>query len=113
MQLNQPGALESRMHGNVQVRFGGGLSEKGGNAPRREPTQPFKRAAAKFGVARYLYRDGVPQFVREREPAVDDLPAEPTPAPAPASTPARAERPRENAPRTGRALFAWTVRRAA
>ncbi len=28
----------------------------------------FKRAAAKFGVARYLYRDGVPAFVREREP---------------------------------------------
>jgi len=24
----------------------------------------FKRAAAKFGVARYLYRDGVPAFVR-------------------------------------------------
>jgi hypothetical protein len=80
----------------------------------------FKRAAAKFGVARYLYRDGVPQFVREREPAVDHLPAEPapngdghgapaaTPMPAPTSAPARPERPRENAPRTGRALFAWT-----
>jgi hypothetical protein len=25
----------------------------------------FKRAAVKFGVARYLYRDGVPTFVRE------------------------------------------------
>src|SRR6478609_165897 len=39
----------------------------------------FKRAAAKFGVARYLYRDGVPQFVREREPSVEALP-EPTPS---------------------------------
>jgi len=82
----------------------------------------FKRSCAKFGVARYLYRDGVPQFVREREPGVESLPAEnqngnghsngngqgsaqasnPTPAPA---------RPREgtgNVPRTGKALFAWT-----
>jgi hypothetical protein len=31
----------------------------------------YKRAAVKFGVARYLYRDGVPDFVRERYP---DLP---------------------------------------
>src|SRR3954470_11118167 len=31
----------------------------------------FKRACAKFGVARYLYRDGVPQFVREREPNIE------------------------------------------
>src|ERR671917_2060920 len=36
----------------------------------------FKRAAAKFGVARYLYRDGVPSFVREREPNIE-APAEP------------------------------------
>ena len=34
----------------------------------------FKRAAAKFGVARYLYRDGVPSFVREREPAIESPP---------------------------------------
>ncbi len=26
----------------------------------------FKRAAVKFGIGRYLYRDGVPAFVRER-----------------------------------------------
>lgn len=25
----------------------------------------FKRAAVKFGIGRYLYKDGVPQFVRE------------------------------------------------
>src|SRR5262249_15482911 len=29
----------------------------------------FKRAAVKFGVGRYLYRDGVPTFVKEREQA--------------------------------------------
>ena len=57
MQLNQSGTLESRMRGNVHVRFGGGLSEKGGNAPRREPTQPFKRACVLFGIGEYLYGD--------------------------------------------------------
>src|SRR3954470_9918119 len=31
----------------------------------------FKRAAVKFGVARYLYRDGVPTFVSERAPAAE------------------------------------------
>jgi Rad52/22 family double-strand break repair protein len=74
----------------------------------------FKRAAAKFGVARYLYRDGVPSFVREREPAAvaNGTPA-PAYEPALAPTPTQEERPRasaprDTAPRTGRALFAWT-----
>jgi hypothetical protein len=74
----------------------------------------FKRACAKFGVARYLYRDGVPSFVREREPAMaaaeptkpsrrepgDDAPPAPVKAPAP--------RPDDNRPRTGKALYGWT-----
>jgi len=78
----------------------------------------FKRAAAKFGVARYLYRDGVPAFVREREAAAATAPTSNTPASPPASNPAPIqpeppqERPRavsrEVAPRSGRALFAWT-----
>lgn len=60
----------------------------------------FKRAAAKFGVARYLYRDGVPAFV----PAGD--------APAGSHAAAEAEAPpvrdsAPQAPRSGRALFAW------
>ena len=42
MQMNIRGTPESRMRGNVQVRFGRGLSEKGGNAPRREPTSPAR-----------------------------------------------------------------------
>lgn len=70
----------------------------------------FKRAAAKFGVARYLYRDGVPQFVRDREGAIEP-PAEPAPSPAPAtaSDSSAPQRPRYNsAPKTGKALFAWT-----
>ncbi len=43
----------------------------------------FKRAAVKFGVGRYLYRDGVPDFAaREpvtppREPGTDDVPEKP------------------------------------
>jgi hypothetical protein len=76
----------------------------------------FKRAAAKFGVARYLYRDGVPAFVRDREPAAALPPAEPAPAqvqaPAPATAPApdrsRSNGARDSAPKSGRALFAWT-----
>jgi hypothetical protein len=79
----------------------------------------FKRAAAKFGVARYLYRDGVPTFVREREPAAASAPAlnsntngngnGSAPEPAPTAEPrSRSVSPRDTAPKTGRALFAWT-----
>lgn len=66
----------------------------------------FKRAAAKFGVARYLYRDGVPTFVREREPAVESHTNGHAPEPEPA--PARNGQSHGNAPRSGKALFAWT-----
>ena len=59
----------------------------------------FKRACVKFGVGRYLYRDGVPSFARDRGPAE-------VPAPAP-------EKPRGDrdyhsvSPRDGRQLCAW------
>ena len=72
----------------------------------------FKRAAVKFGVARYLYRDGVPTFVQDRAPA--EPPAEPAPAPAAPAPAAASARPASangtngNPPRTGKALFAWT-----
>jgi len=36
--MNHPGTLESRMQANLHVRFGRGLSEKGHEPPRREPT---------------------------------------------------------------------------
>ena len=76
----------------------------------------FKRAAAKFGVARYLYRDGVPAFVRERQPSVENVPAEPASngngqsAPATKEVPARSSNGNGNGnvPRSGKALFAWT-----
>jgi hypothetical protein len=83
----------------------------------------FKRTAVKFGVARYLYRDGVPTFVQERTGTSE------TAAPAPAPTPPAVAEPAPNGtsspaggngqrtaatgghgnvPRSGKALFAWT-----
>jgi len=80
----------------------------------------FKRAAVKFGVARYLYRDGVPNFVQERTPVAPSEPVSADQAPqevvssapvavsaAPASAP-RNGNSAGNPPRTGKALFAWT-----
>jgi hypothetical protein len=72
----------------------------------------FKRAAAKFGVARYLYRDGVPTFAAQ-SPAAEPAQAEATeaqPAPAPAAraaATATSDRANGSTPRSGRALFAW------
>jgi hypothetical protein len=76
----------------------------------------FKRAAVKFGVGRYLYRDGVPAFANQGGLKTQDSglkPNEPTAQPAPVeSRPAESSAPRpepsERAPRSGRALFAWT-----
>ena len=75
----------------------------------------FKRAAVKFGVGRYLYRDGVPTFVKEREPALASSPApaaEAAPAqaqaPEPQQAPARSSNGNGSVPRSGRAMFAWT-----
>lgn len=71
----------------------------------------FKRAAVKFGVGRYLYRDGIPAFVREREP-VAAAHASPEPLAAPNNPEPQAQaRPTSgngSVPRSGRALFAWT-----
>src|SRR5262249_46331307 len=72
----------------------------------------FKRAAVKFGVARYLYRDGVPSFVQERvsvpAPAEPAAETESTPAPAPPTLRGSAGVGNGTPPRTGKALFAWT-----
>ena len=76
----------------------------------------FKRAAVKFGVGRYLYRDGVPTFanpaglktqdsgLKTNEPAAQPAPVEARPAESSVPRPESSER----APRSGRALFAWT-----
>jgi hypothetical protein len=46
------------------------------NTDKTGASDAFKRAAAKFGVGRYLYRDGVPSYQPEvpleREPGCDD-----------------------------------------
>ena len=92
----------------------------------------FKRAAVKFGVGRYLYRDGVPSFVRDFDAAMtspasvvdssthSSSSALPTttetsigeaarPSDAPSNSPqARAATSTSSSPRSGRALFAWT-----
>jgi len=76
----------------------------------------FKRAAVKFGIGRYLYRDGVPRFVHERmqhpslaaDPSHHPLLAAHTPSPAqptPSSSGPAGDGP--NAPQSGKALFAW------
>jgi Rad52/22 family double-strand break repair protein len=78
----------------------------------------FKRTAVKFGVGRYLYRDGVPKFahkdaknsVRPDSDPSTGASEPPDSASAPGSA-ARSLRPTEegtDAPRNGRALFAWT-----
>jgi hypothetical protein len=101
-------------------------SDAGGYAGLADPgdddksgfADAFKRTAVKFGVGRYLYRDGVPKFARvglkssaeiDSQPA--NSPAQPAPAPSAApAAPAPAARANDDstAPRTGRALFAWT-----
>jgi len=100
-------------------------SDAGGYAGMADPgdddksgfADAFKRAAVKFGVGRYLYRDGVPRFAREVlkgraevEPAAE---AQAQPQPQAAQAPSLNPAPRNgdeglNPPRSGRALFAWT-----
>jgi hypothetical protein len=79
----------------------------------------FKRAAVKFGIGRYLYRDGVPRFVQERlhHPSLSaesshhasppvHLPAQAAQGPANGPRPA-SDGPGHGPPQTGKALFAW------
>jgi Rad52/22 family double-strand break repair protein len=76
----------------------------------------FKRTAVKFGVGRYLYRDGVPRFAREEPKKSAHSGAnsgggesrESASAATSAKRSPRATDEGTGAPRTGRALFAWT-----
>jgi hypothetical protein len=111
-------------------------SDAGGYAGMADPgdddksgfADAFKRAAVKFGVGRYLYRDGIPKFARESLQVRGELeaqaasgpagqpqtPAGPAPSPLPPPVaPSLSPTPRAsddglNPPRNGRALFAWT-----
>ena len=67
----------------------------------------FKRAAVKFGVGRYLYGDGVPGFVQDQSPAVEEPQRETSSAPREALPYLAGELGRKP-PVTGRSLFAWT-----
>ncbi len=68
-------------------------SDAGGYAGMADPgdddksgfADAFKRAAVKFGVGRYLYRDGIPRFAREILRGRADLEAAPPAAEAPAN----------------------------
>jgi hypothetical protein len=88
----------------------------------------FKRSCVKFGVARYLYRDGLPDFCEPPAPAAARAPLLPPRSPEPPSQ-ARPDQTQggnryagnghgdrdgqekrydDRPPRTGKALFAWT-----
>ncbi len=95
-------------------------SDAGGYAGMADPgdddksgfADAFKRAAVKFGVGRYLYGDNVPRFARRPLKGLAEVEAVASPSPAPAATdevPApRNSDENGHAPRSGRALFAWT-----
>jgi Rad52/22 family double-strand break repair protein len=73
----------------------------------------FKRAAVKFGIGRYLYRDGVPRFALAamRATAMEEPPkAEGTRVAVQLCDPPKPQTgntQEQGAPRSGRALFAW------
>jgi hypothetical protein len=78
----------------------------------------FKRTAVKFGVGRYLYRDGVPSFARNEprnsvclDPESGGVAGESSDrgsAAVSANSSPRSTDAGTGVPRTGRALFAWT-----
>ena len=63
-----------------------GMSDSGDD-DKSGYSDAFKRAAVKFGVARYLYRDGVPTFVQDRTPAPVELNVTPPPPKASSESP--------------------------
>ncbi len=67
----------------------------------------FKRAAVKFGVARYLYRDGTPEYSQEQAskiPERKDSSASDQKSNNSTGSPSKGM---ISEPKTGRALFAW------
>lgn len=91
------------------------------NTDKTGESDAFKRAAAKFGVARYLYKDGVPDFVSDREPERSAPPQrrdrdEPPPRREVSQRDSRSSGggggggggKYGNLPRSGGALFAWS-----
>jgi hypothetical protein len=94
-----------------------GMSDSGDD-DKSGYSDSFKRACVKFGIGRYLYRDGVPDYAQGEHGEVRDEPARSQPQPPRDS---HREEPRDHAPRgngngggysgpprSGKALFAWT-----
>ncbi len=88
----------------------------------------FKRAANKFGIGRYLYRDGVPEFARSgfvgedevlayaqtrqtssSQPARSSAPAAASAAPAGRPAAPSGDGQSYGPPRSGKGLFAWCM----
>jgi hypothetical protein len=94
---------------NVETMKDAGDGEKGGLS------DGFKRACVKFGISRYLYRDGVPDYADEVFRAAGIDPRRQTRG-GPAGPQERQGRPATSSrrdggdPRDGRALFAWAKR---
>ena len=87
-----------------------GMSDSGDD-DKSGYSDAFKRAAVKLGVARYLYRDGVPSYVQGESTAPNvagGTLSDPAPAPSPSQSARQSVQSTGNAPRTGKALFAWT-----
>lgn len=92
------------------------------NTDKTGPSDAFKRAAVLWGIARYLYRDGVPDFARAKEQGPRPSHMAQQPAQAPRSQPAerrQEDRPQaqggpqeprqyDGPPRSGKGLFAWS-----
>src|SRR3954463_5445004 len=70
-----------------------GMSDSGDD-DKSGYSDAFKRAAVKFGIARYLYRDGVPAFAQDRAPPPALSRGPPPPPPPPRTPPRRSTRPR-------------------
>lgn len=92
-----------------------GMSDSGDD-DKSGYSDAFKRAAVKFGVARYLYRDGVPSFVQQHVSVPEQTAtasasaseSQPASSPAPATNGRAAAAAGGSVPRSGKALFAWT-----
>jgi len=85
-----------------------GMSDSGDD-DKSGYSDAFKRAAVKFGVARYLYCDGVPAFMADSMPeATAPAPSTPVTPPEPQPTNRPENSISTKAPKSGRGLFAWT-----
>src|SRR4051812_14653219 len=85
-----------------------GMSDQGDD-DKSGYSDAFKRAAVKLGIGRHLYNDGIPRFV-EKALGIQAHPAR-RPAEPPRQDHAPSNPPQsrnfDDAPRSGRALFAW------